>query len=82
MLAHNGIVALPCRPYAHDLKGKVESAVGHTQKTALKGRRFESIDEQNGFLTHWNERWAGVVDRKSISSKRQNVFRDVMQIAL
>ena len=58
MLEHNGIVALPCRPYAPDLKGKVESAVGYTQKTALKGRRFESIDEQNMFLTHWNERWA------------------------
>jgi transposase len=58
MLAHNGVVALPCRPYAPDLKGKVESAVGYTQKTALKGRRFESIDEQNAFLMHWNERWA------------------------
>jgi transposase len=36
MLAHHGVVALPCRPYAPDLKGKVESAVGYTQKTALK----------------------------------------------
>ena len=58
MLEHNGIVALLCCPYAPDLKGKVESAVGYTQKTALKGRRFESIDEQNVFLAHWNERWA------------------------
>lgn len=58
MLAHHGVVALPCRPYAPDLKGKVESAVGYTQKTALKGRRFESIDEQNVFLFRWNERWA------------------------
>jgi transposase len=58
MLEHYGVVALPCRPYAPDLKGKVESAVGYTQTTALKGRRFESIEEQNVFLTHWNERWA------------------------
>src|SRR5665213_615915 len=29
MLEHNGIVALPCRPYAPDLKGKVESAGGN-----------------------------------------------------
>jgi len=58
MLAHHGVVPLPCRPYAPDLKGKVESAVGYTQKTALKGRRFESIDEQNAFLLRWNERWA------------------------
>jgi transposase len=58
MLAHYNVVALPCRPYAPDLKGKVESAVGYTQRTALQGRRFESIDTQNVFLAHWNERWA------------------------
>ena len=58
MLEHHGVVPLPCRPYAPDLKGKVESAVGYTQKTALKGRRFESLEEQNVFLTRWNERWA------------------------
>jgi transposase len=58
MLAHYGVVAVPCRPYAPDLKGKVESAVGHTQGTALKGRTFESIEEQNVFLQRWNERWA------------------------
>jgi transposase len=58
MLEHHGVVPLPCRPYAPDLKGKVESAVGYTQTTALKGRRFESIDEQNAFLFRWNERWA------------------------
>jgi len=58
MLAHYGVVAIPCRPYAPDLKGKVESAVGHTQTTALKGRRFEGIEEQNEFLVRWNERWA------------------------
>jgi transposase len=57
-LAHYGVVAIPCRPYAPDLKGKVESAVGHTQSTALKGRRFESIEEQNTVLMRWNERWA------------------------
>ncbi len=58
MLAHYGVIAIPCRPYAPDLKGKVESAVGHTQATALKGRRFENIEEQNELLMRWNERWA------------------------
>lgn len=37
-LEHYGVVPLPCRPYASDLKGKVESAVGHRQGTGLKGR--------------------------------------------
>ncbi len=45
MLKQYGVIALPCRPYAPDLKGKVESAVGYTQRTALAGRRFESIEE-------------------------------------
>ena len=57
-LAHYGVVALPCRPYAPDLKGKVESAIGHTQSTALKNHRFDSIEEQNTALMRWNERWA------------------------
>ena len=69
MLKHYGVVALPCRPYAPDLKGKVESAVGYTQRTGLKGRRFESIEEQNTFLHHWNERWA--VTRIHGTTKRQ-----------
>jgi len=33
-LEHYGVVPLPCRPYAPDLKGKVESAVGYTQTTS------------------------------------------------
>jgi transposase len=69
MLQHFGVVPLVCRPYAPDLKGKVESAIGYTQKTALRGRRFESIEEQNTFLLHWNERWAAT--RIHGTTKRQ-----------
>ena len=58
MLKHYGVTALPCRPYAPDLKGKVESAVGHTQRTALQGKDFLTIEEQNAHLCRWNERWA------------------------
>jgi hypothetical protein len=57
-LEHHGVVPLPCRPYASDLKGKVESAVGHRKGTGLKGRRFESLEEQNAFFAGWNGRWA------------------------
>ena len=69
MLAHYGVVALPCRPYTPDLKGKVESSVGHTQDTALQGKRFKSIGEQNAHLLHWNERWAAT--RIHGTTKRQ-----------
>lgn len=69
MLEHYGVIALPCRPYAPDLKGKVESEVGYTQETALKGRRFESIEEQNLYLDRWDERWA--MTRIHGTTKRQ-----------
>ncbi|MGH7707672.1 MAG: IS21 family transposase [Candidatus Binataceae bacterium] len=68
-LEHHGVVALPCRPYAPDLKGKIESEVGYTQDTALKGRRFESIEEQNAHLERWDERWA--MTRIHGTTKRQ-----------
>jgi len=58
MLAHYGAVADPCRVGDPNRKGSVESAIQHTQATALKGRRFESIEEQNAWLAHWEERWA------------------------
>jgi hypothetical protein len=32
VLAHYGVVALPCRVRDPDRKGKVESGIGHTQK--------------------------------------------------
>lgn len=58
MLAHYGVVADPARVQDPDRKGSVESAIQHTQSTALKGRRFEAIEEQNAFLMHWEEKWA------------------------
>ena len=45
VLKHYGAVALPCRVQDPDRKGKVESGVGHAQKTPLKGLRFESLEE-------------------------------------
>ena len=69
MLEHYGVVALPCRPYAPDLKGKVEAAVGYTQKTALRGKRFESIEEENAHLAQWNEHCAAT--RVHGTTKRQ-----------
>ena len=58
VLAHYGTVAMPCRIQDPDRKGKVESGVGHAQKTPLKGLRFESLEEAQGYLDRWEERWA------------------------
>jgi len=51
-------------------KGKVESGVGHAQKTPLKGLRFETLEEAQAYLDHWEQRWAdtrihGTTKRKS-----------------
>lgn len=58
MLAHYGVVADPCRVRDPNRKGTVESAIQHTQSTALKGREFDTIEAQNEWLMHWEERWA------------------------
>ena len=58
LLAHHGAVADACRVADPDRKGTVENAIQHTQNTALKGRKFESIEQQNEWLAHWEERWA------------------------
>jgi transposase len=58
VLSHYGSVALACRVRDPDRKGKVESGVGHAKKTPLKGQRFESLEEAQTYLDHWEERWA------------------------
>ncbi len=57
-LAHYGAIADPARVRDPNRKGSVENAIGHTQATALKGRRFESIEAHNEFLEHWETKWA------------------------
>jgi hypothetical protein len=58
VLQHYGVVALPCRVRDPDRKGKVESGVGHAQKTPLKGIRFETLEDAQTYLDRWEERWA------------------------
>jgi transposase len=58
MLEHYGVVADPARVSDSNRKGTVENAVKHTQNTALKGRRFDSVEAQNEWLMHWESRWA------------------------
>jgi transposase len=58
MLKHYNAVALPCRVADPDRKGKVERGVGHAKNTPLKGLRFESLQEAQTYLDHWEERWA------------------------
>lgn len=68
-LAHYGVAADPARVRDPNRKGSVENAIGHTQATALKGRRFETLEEQNAFLEHWEGKWAA--SRIHGSARRQ-----------
>jgi transposase len=58
VLAHYGVTALPCKVRDPDRKGKVESGVAHAQKTPLKGKKFESLEEAQAYLDHWEANWA------------------------
>lgn len=69
MLKHYGAVALPCRVGHPDRKGKVESAVGHAQRTPLQGLRFEDIEAAQAYLDRWEDRWADT--RVHGTTKRQ-----------
>ena len=58
MLAHDGVIALPCRVRDPDRKGTVEASIGHAQKTPLKGLRFETLIGAQAYLDRWETRWA------------------------
>jgi transposase len=58
VLTHYGVTALPCKVRDPDRKGKVESGVNHAQMTPLKGKKFESLEEAQAYLDHWEDNWA------------------------
>lgn len=51
---HWGFVPLPSRPYHPQENGIAENSGGYVKHNALKGRRFQSLDELRTFLVHWN----------------------------
>jgi|WetSurMetagenome_2_1015567.scaffolds.fasta_scaffold20914_2 transposase len=58
MLKEYDVVATPARVGDSNRKGTVENAVKYTQDTGLKGRKFSTIEDQNDWLAHWEDRWA------------------------
>jgi transposase len=51
---HWGFTPLPTRPRNPRENGKQERSGGYVKDNALKGRRFDSLAEQNAHLQHWN----------------------------
>lgn len=48
-----GVDVKLCRYYRAQTKGKVESGVKYVKRNALAGRRFETLDDLNAWLTRW-----------------------------
>jgi transposase len=56
---HWGFVPLPCRPRHPQEQGVVERGGGYLKDNALKGRRFNSLEELDGFLKLGTAQWPG-----------------------
>ena len=76
MLMHYDVVADPARVADSDRKGTVENAVKYTQNTALKGRKFDSIEAQNEWLMHWEDRWASRRIHGRIKRQVEELFQE------
>jgi hypothetical protein len=51
---HYGFVPLPARPRHPEEDGIVERSGGYVKDNALKGKRFDSLEELNAYLVRWN----------------------------
>ena len=74
---HYGTTILPTRPAMPRHKGKVEKGIDYVQNNALKGRVFESLQQQNEHLLRWE---TTVADTRIHGTTRKQVgkaFRDV-----
>lgn len=52
---HYGFAVVPIRPATPRENGKVERTHRYTESSALRGRRFETLEEQNQHLQWWNQ---------------------------
>lgn len=80
--AHYGTALLPTRPYTPRHKGKVERGVDYVRENALRGRTFDTLEEQNRFLLTWE---ATVADTRLHGTTRKQVgkhFETVERAAL
>ena len=79
---HYGTVILPTRPRMPRHKGKVERGVSYVKDNALKGRKFQSLNEQNDFLLRWE---TTIADTRLHGTTRRQVgkcFEEVEKPAL
>lgn len=79
---HYGVVILPTRPYTPRHKGKVERGIAYVKNNALKGRTFQSLEEENQFLLRWEETVADTRIHGTTHRQVGTVFQEIEQATL
>jgi len=54
LATHYGFTVVPIRPRTPRHNGKIERNHQYTESSAIRGRRFESLEDQNRHLEWWN----------------------------
>ena len=80
--SHYGTVILPTKPYMPRHKGKVERGIDYVQENGLKGRKFDSLEAQNGHLLNWETNIADTRIHGTLKCQVGKLFRDVERTAL
>jgi transposase len=75
--SHWRFAANPCMPRTPEHKGIVERDIGYTKHNALDGKKFESLEEANVALRHWNKNWARTRIHGTTKSQVWQLFRDL-----
>lgn len=79
---HWGFVALPSRPHHPQEQGVEERSGGYVKSNALKGRRFQRLDEMNAYLRRWNRQIAALRIHGSTRRQVLSHFLEVERPAL
>ena len=80
---HWGFIPLPTRPRNPEENGKQERSGGYVKDNALKGRRFDGLEEVNAFLRRWNRTVARVrihgTTRRQVFTHYQETDQQALQ---
>jgi transposase len=79
---HYGLVIRPTKPYTPRHKGKIERGIGYVKDNALKGRTFQSLEQQNGFLHDWEATVADTRIHGTIRKQVGKLFDEVERATL
>jgi len=80
---HWGFVPLPARPRHPQEDGVAENAGGYVKDNAIKGKRFDSLEDLNNYLAKWNRTIARLrihgTTRKQVYTHFMEVERPVLK---